>query len=360
MIGSLDIGGSQTMVMNLYRNIDRTKIQFDFIIDHPQERFYAEEIESLGGRIYTMPTFLGSNILQVRKAWNTFFKSHPEYKILHSHVRSYATIYVSIAKKYGLKTIVHSHSTSNGSGVGSIVKAVLQYPLRYQADYYMGCSKEAGEWLFGKNVIKRQNFYIINNAIDAKKFRFDKQMREKYRNEFNIGDDFVVGFLGRVTIPKNPSYVIEIFNEILKLYSNSKLLFVGDGDLLPDIKKLAVAYGLEKQVIFTGARSDTAGVYAAMDVYCFPSLWEGLGISLVEAQASGLPCICSENIPQEAIITSLVHQQSLNDGASIWARQILSLKNEKRADTYELIRKLGYDIKLNAEWIQNFYMKYWN
>ena len=144
MIGSLNIGGSQALIMNIYRKIDKDFIQFDFIVDHDEQLFFAEEIQSLGGRVFILPGFNGRNLFEVKRAWHNFFLNHPEYYILHSHVRSYAAVFIPIAKKYGIYTIIHSHSTSNGEGLVSIAKTTMQYPLRYQADFFFGCSRESG------------------------------------------------------------------------------------------------------------------------------------------------------------------------------------------------------------------------
>ncbi len=380
MIASLDIGGSQSMVMNIYRNIDRSKVQFDFIVDHPEQMYFAEEIKKLGGKIFVLHTFRLINIGEVRKAWASFFRKHPEYKILHSHSRSYASLYLPIAKKYGVKTIIHSHSTSNGKGAKAIIKNIMQYPLRFQADYYMACSEEAGEWLFGKRVLKKNNFYIIKNAIDAKRFIYCLNKRRAVRCEFGLDDNtFVLGALGRVILPKNPAFIIEVFRKLKEWKVDSKLLFVGDGDLLDDMKHKTMDYGLSGDVIFTGARDDADRMLCAMDCYIFPSLWEGLGISLIEAQASGLRCLCSENIPREAIFTDLVKVLPLGKGSEVWAGYIADTAGQKcagntdciedgldmdealgmryrRENQYATVVKAGYDIGENIAFMQKFYL----
>lgn len=185
-LGSLEIGGSQMLVVNLLRHIDRSEIQFDFVIDHNHDMTLLPIIQELGAKIYYLPTFRGYNIIQVITAWNKLFQQHPEYKVLHSHVRSYASIYIPIAKKYGLKTIIHSHSISNGRGVKAAIKNILQLPLRYQADYFMACSMAAGEWLFGNRVTKSQKFILLRNAIDLKLYRFDLQTRVRIRRDLGI------------------------------------------------------------------------------------------------------------------------------------------------------------------------------
>lgn len=236
MIGSLEIGGSQAMVMNIYRNIDRSKIQFDFIVDHPENAFFSEEITQLGGKIYYFPSFKGNNYYEIKKTWNNFFKEHPEYKILHSHVRSYASLYLPIAKKYGLKTIIHSHSTSNGSGIKALVKQILQYPLRFQADYFFGCSKIAGEWLFGKKVVNSAKYYMVKNAINLNDY-CSTDKREYYRKMINAKDDIVFGHVGRLHEAKNHEFLLEVFKKIHFQNPNTKLVIIGEGELRSSIEK---------------------------------------------------------------------------------------------------------------------------
>ena len=357
MIGSLEYGGSQAMIINLYKAIDRDKIQFDFIMDKPQNDALLSVVKQLGARVYTLPYFKGNNYTEVKNAWDSFLKEHTEYKILHSHIRSYASIYLPIAKKYGLKTIIHSHSTSNGKGIKAIAKSIMQYPLRWQADYYFACSVKAGQWLFGNKIVKKDNFVVLKNAIDAKKFVYNDNQRIEAKNLLGIKDEFVLGFLGRVTEPKNPFFVIDVFKEICNIKDNCRLLFVGESDLLENIKTYAKQLGVIENIIFTGSREDTYLMYQAMDYFCFPSYWEGLGISLIEAQASGLKCICSENIPDEAKISQLVTTKSLSDGAKKWAEIIIDTCQYQRKNQYDLIVQNGYDIEENAEYIQDFYQK---
>jgi glycosyltransferase involved in cell wall biosynthesis len=222
MIGALEMGGSQALVMNLYRHIDREKIQFDFILDHPDRDDYVDEVKALGGRIYTMPGFHG-NVHQVRRAWDEFFTNHPEYKVLHSHVRSYASLYLPIAKRHGVKTIIHSHSTSNGKGFSSLVKMALQYPLRYQADVLMGCSKESGEWLFGKKATAGDRFFFLPNGVDLQRFSFDENIRQQYRRDMGLEDKIVIGHVGRFHPAKNHMFLLESFAQLKRLRPNAVL-----------------------------------------------------------------------------------------------------------------------------------------
>ena len=358
MIGNLNIGGSQAFVLNIYQKIDRSKFQFDFIVDSPENNYYMPKVESMGGRVYYFPKFNGKNYFEIKKFWSRFLEEHKEYTVLHSHVRSYASLYLPIAKSFGLKTIIHSHSNSNGKGVMTFAKSFLQFPLRFQADYYMACSQEAGRWLFGKRVCNSSCFQVVNNAIDVDDYVFSQQKREKIRSEFDVKNEFVLGYLARVTVPKNPLFVIDVMAELLKIIPNAKLLFVGDGELLSSVKKKATEFGIQKSVIFTGARTDVSYLLAAMDCYILPSFWEGLGISLIEAQASGLQCICSDRIPNEAIVSDLASRYPLDIGAKTWAEKIsLMQKKTIRPNVSEKIKKAGFDINENAEMMQKFYEK---
>ena len=358
MIGSLGIGGSQTFIMNIYRKIDRNKVQFDFIVDSPENDYYVKEIKNLGGKVYFFPKFNGKNYFQIRTFWKQFLKKHREYRVLHSHVRSYASIYLPIAKENGLITIIHSHSNSNGKGALAFCKSILQLPLRFQADYYMACSQDAGEWLFGKKVCQSGKFQIINNAIDVDEFVFDMKKRKKIRLELGIKQEFVLGYLARVTEPKNPVFVIEVMSELIKLIPNAKLLFVGDGELLSTVRLKAAELDIEKNIIMTGARTDVSHLLSAMDCYILPSFWEGLGISLIEAQAAGLQCVCSEGIQDEAIVTDLVKRYPLSLGAKIWAEKIFAIHDIcKRPDVSDKIKSAGFDIMNNSIMLQDFYEK---
>lgn len=352
MIGSLAIGGSQAFVMNIYRKIDREKFQFDFIVDSLENNFFADEIEKMGGKVFYLPKFNGKNYFKVKNAWHHFFDEHKEYRVLHSHVRSYASLYIPIAKKHGVKTIIHSHSTSNGNGVASIVKCVMQYPLRYQADYLMACSNEAGQWLFGKKACKRSNYYFIPNAIDVEQYRFRPEIADKYRKELGVKDKFVVGHVGRFHEAKNHMFLLNFFAEIVKRRSDAVLLLVGDGDLRSSIETKIKELQIEDRVILAGSRGDVAEIMSAMDVFVFPSKWEGLGIAAIEAQAAGLPCLCSEYVPPMVAVTDLCKFIPLNEER--WVEAALSVYPARR-DTYYEIVNAGFENKNTAKKIEVFY-----
>lgn len=272
VIGSLNIGGSQTMIMNIYRNIDRNKIQFDFIVDHENELYFADEIKRLGGKIYFMPKFKGINLVQIVHYWNKFFRQHPEYKIMHSHVRSYATIFFYIAKKYDVYRIIHSHSTSNGKGIKALIKKILQFPLRYQADYFFACSKEAGKWLYGDKIIKTDKFKELNNCIDIERYSPNKEIRNIYREKLNIQDKTVIGHIGRFHKAKNHDKLLAVFAEYKLINDNAILLLIGDGEERKNIECKILGLGIKEDVILLGNRNDIPELLQTMDLFVFPSI----------------------------------------------------------------------------------------
>jgi glycosyltransferase involved in cell wall biosynthesis len=355
VLGGLNVGGAETMVMNYYRNIDRNKIQFDFIIHTREHQVYYDEIKMLGGIIYSFPKFNGKNIRLVKKNWATFFKNHPEYKIMHSHVRSYASIYLPIAKKYGVKTIIHSHSTSNGRGILSIIKRILQYPIRYQADYFMACSKKAGEWLFGRKVVNSRFFYILKNAINLNQFMFNETIRNDYRAKLNVDSNTIVFVhVGRFHPSKNHTFLINLFYEYNKYNPNSKLLLIGDGELRADIESLISSLCLKESVVLLGNRKDVCNYLQASDCFLFPSKWEGLPVAVIEAQAAGVPCLISNVITKEVSISNLVQCVAIDKGCILWL-ELLKKMDYSRHNVIDIIKNAGFDIIESAKWLESFY-----
>lgn len=346
MIGALNAGGSQAMLMNIYRCIDRDRIRFDFALDRPQELFYADEVRALGGSIYTLPLFTGLNAAEVRRGWDRFLTEHPGYSVLHSHVRSYASLYLPVAERHGLKTVIHSHNTSNRAGPAAAVKAALQYPLRWQADVLMGCSTEAGRWLFGERACRSDRYVFLPNGVDLSRFRPDAALRREYRARMGLERNYVVGHVGRLGPAKNHAFLLEVFAQLHSRRPEARLLLVGDGELRRDIEERIGALGLSDSVIMTGNRDDVPALMQAMDVFAFPSLWEGLPVTLVEAQAVGLPCLISDRITRDVDITPLITRLPVGD-AVLWARELMTAR--ERQDCSALVAASGFDIHDSAE-----------
>lgn len=352
-------GGAETMIMNIYRNLDRTKIQFDFVVHTEEVCDFDDEIKLLGGRIYRIPRYEGKNHLQYLNFWADFFRNNPDYKIIHGHIRSTASIYLNIARKFGLITIAHSHSTSSGGGIEGIVKGAFQYPIRHFSDYLFACSEGAGMWLYGKNVLSRKNFFVVNNAIDSELFAFNEATRLEKRLNLRIEKKLVFGHVGRFISIKNHQFLIDIFKEIHSMVPGSVLLLIGDGELKPEIEKYVKEKKLNNEIFFLGIREDIPQLLCAMDMFIFPSIYEGLPVTLIEAQAAGLKMVISDSITKEVAVTNLVSYCSLDSDPKQWASFILKKtfsEKQSREKYYEVIKTTNYDIKDNSKWIENFYL----
>lgn len=357
-VGALELGGSQSFVMELYRNIDRTKVQFDFVIFEGWRGPLFDEIQELGGRIYDSPKYNGINHIRFISWWNRFFDSHPEYHVLHGHVRSVASIYLPIAKKHRVFTVLHSHSASNGDGCKSIAKALLQLPVRHIADYYMACSDDAGRWLFGEQVIHSKKYSTIPNAINIKRFEYDIDVRDRMRKALGLEESLVIGHIGRFYDVKNHVFLLHVLSEVIRARKDVKLIFVGDGPLKSEIEDKCKEMHLLDYVVFTGNRIDTENFYQAMDIFVFPSKWEGLGIAAIEAQASGLPCVISEGVPKSVDVgAGLVKRVSLDLGVKSWANAVINTDTSNRQSRLSEVKASGFDVKDNAYKMQMFYLK---
>ena len=356
VIRLMNHGGVESMIMNLYRNIDRTKVQFDFVQNSNEPAVYDEEILSLGGKIYHCPHYNGKNHFAYTKWWHEFFKSHPgEYPIVHGHLGSTAAIYLSIAKKYGSYAIAHSHS----AGAGKLQFRLFSFPTRYIADHFFACSMDAAQARFGKKVAENiQKCQVLNNAINLNRFAFSAETQNRMRRELNIpADVLVVGHLGRFRAEKNHLFLLDVFAQIHRSNPNSVLLLVGDGELRSSICDKIDSQGLTESVILAGARNNTWDYYNVMDSFVLPSLYEGVPVSLVEAQAAGLPCIVSANVPADAAITDSVQFLALDSGVDNWAEFICKEASLPRRTVQSQLSAAGYDIAETAKWLENFYWK---
>lgn len=354
-------GGLETMLMNYYRNVDRQQIQFDFMSHRSERGIYDDEIEALGGKIFRMPpihpkNFFGDN--GYFKKLDIFFKNHKEYKIVHSHLESLSPFVLRYAKNNGVPVrIAHSHSTNLASkGIKKIFKIYSQAILYNECTDFFACGEEAGKFLFKKAISQGRDFVIMKNAIDTDKFKFDNTIRKKVRQRFNFEAKFVVGHIGSFSEPKNHAFLIDIFYEIQKAEPNSALFLIGDGPLIDRIKNKAEQLGISDKIIFTGVVANVNEMLMAMDVFLLPSLYEGLPVVCIEAQAAGLPIITSSNVSKEAMLTNLMAQIDLQSDAAFWAKKVLLHKNTPRDETAnEKVRKV-YGIRENANWLQRFYL----
>ena len=359
VVGSLDCGGAESLVMNLFRNIDRSKIVFDFAVHTDYPGFFADEVEALGGKIYHFPKYRIINGIKFRKCWRNFFKEHQgEYQIIHTHHSSSVAMILKIAKKFGLYTIAHSHSAGWDKSLKGFGNRLLSHGTRKVADHFFACSYSAAVAEFGEKVAKdNQRCKIIANGISAENYIYNKTIRSKIREQLNISKDVhLYGHVGRFVYAKNHQYLIKVFSEILKKDPTSYLLLLGDGELKNDIVDQVEILGIKDHVLMPGLVKNVNEYLQAMDYFIFPSNYEGLPVVLVEAQASGLRCMKSDVITNEVDVTDLVSALSINVEPSVWAEKIVKNVDYSRQNTYEIIKKAGFDISSSVDYLTKFYI----
>lgn len=365
IVGRMDRGGIENFVMNLYRNMDREKVQFDFLCHYGREAAFNDEIRALGGRIYEMPAIRDEThiyywkVFQYIRALNRFFREHTEYRIIHGQMTNTAAIYMPIARKCGVTTrIAHGHSTRGKGGLQGFVTVLLQRPVRRFATHWFACSKAAALWLYPKEAVVQGKVRIVPNAVDARAFRFSRETRERVRRDLGLEDKLVIGCVARFRPEKNQSFLLKVLKKALEEEPRAVLLFVGDGPCEETARREAAALGLQDKTFFLGARADVPDLLQAMDVLAMPSLFEGMPVTGIEAQAAGLPLVVSTGVPEELDITGNVRLLPLDQGPKAWAEQIAATgEGSARRDTTELIRAKGYDIAAAAAWLQDFYLK---
>ena len=363
VLGTTNLGGAESRVMELYRALDRTKVQFDFLVHTEKEGQYDQEIRSLGGRIYHVPRFRGLNLLSYKRALRRFFQEHHAFAAVQGHMTSTAAFYLPIAKKAGIPvTIAHARSAGVDRGLKGIVTKIVRAPLKYRADYCFTCSAEAGEAVYGRAWVHQGKVWTIPNAIDTKRFLFDASVRSQVRSELGLADKFVIGHVGRFGFMKNHAYLIDIFAELCKLRDDAALVLIGKGELEGAVRDKVETLGLSDRVVFLGNRFDVERYYQAFDYFVFPSIFEGLPGSVAEAQAAGLQCLVSDQVTREAVLTELVVYKSIEEPPVSWACEIM--RNAKKAmcreEHSETIKKVfidkGFDVRQQAAAMEAFYI----
>jgi glycosyltransferase involved in cell wall biosynthesis len=356
----MDPGGIEALLMNVYRHIDRDRVQFDFMVHRAEHAFYEDEIESLGGKIFRTPKFspFPGEYQKFMGSVEQILKDHPEYRVIHAHAELNLWP-LMIAKKLGIPTrIAHSHNAKTTVNLKYFFFLYEKARIKnYCTDMFM-CSTPAGEWTFGKKAVESGKVKYIKNGIETERFAFNERMRGQKRRELGVGDKFVVGHVGRFMEQKNHDFLINIFAEIHKKQPDSVLVLVSDGRLLNTIKNKVSQLGLSDSVMFLGNRGDVNELMQAMDIFLFPSLWEGLPLTGVEAQSAGLPVVMSDVITNEVCITKNVHTMSLKKGASEWADKVLDVcRGFERKDVSNQIIDAGFDIRTTADFLQQFYLE---
>lgn len=358
VVTKMDTGGLETLIMNFYRNIDRSKIQFDFLTHRSEQGFYDEEIRNLGGYIYHVPPINPLKQQRYLNALRAFFEEHKEYKIVHSHINTNSIFPLRTAMHAEIPVrIAHSHAAYPAFDYKTPFRIYNKLKLKKYSTYNFACSDVAGKWLFGSDAVKKDNFKVINNSIDAENYSYNKEVRQKIREELNIKGKFVVGHVGRFNKSKNHDYLIDIFKLVHQKDPDAVLMLVGDGELRNSMEEKVNKLNLEDKTIFTGVQSNVNELLQAMDVFVLPSISEGLGIVAIEAQAAGIPCVVADTVPNEAFITDLIKKVPLNSSANGWANEVVRWKGFNKRDTFEIVKNAGYDIKETTKELEKFYIQ---
>lgn len=350
-VNDLHRAGLETLIMNYYINIDKKKIQFDFLTHRPYKSDYDEEIEQMGGKVYYAPRLYPHNYFKYFRWMNRFFKEHQDYFIIHSHIDSMSFFPLLAAKINHIPVrIAHSHSTSIDKDFKYPLKQILRKKINKVCNVRLSCGLQAGQYLFGN-----KEFDIIPNAVDAQKFYYNKLNRITKRKELKIDDKFVIGHVGRFSYPKNHKFLIDIFREIKKIESKSVLLLVGTGEKEEEIRRYVEKLNLIDSVLFLGNKKDVNAYYSAMDVFVMPSLFEGIPLAGIEAQFSNMNCYFSDRIPKEVQFSKKVKFISLNNSSIEWANKIIKGRNTNREKTKFL--NYNYDIKYAHKKLEEYYFK---
>ena len=355
VLGRTDIGGAESFVMSIYRNIDRDRIQFDFAIHTNDKCDFDDEIERLGGRIYHLPKYKIYNNREYVSEWKRLL-NNKKFAVVHGHMDSTASIYLRIAKQKGISTVSHIHNTNSEKNIKSLIKRLYRRNINDVADYKFACSDAAGKYLYGK---QSDDYVVIHNGIELEKFLYDSNKGLEIRKSLGISDnDFVIGHVGNYRPIKNHKFILKLLENLNSRIENVKLVLVG-ANVEENLKKQAINLGVDDKVLFLGARSDVSSLLQAFDIFVLPSISEGLGISLIEAQASGLKCFVSENIPKEAEVTDNIYFlpiKNVND-IKLWSDKIVEEIGYNRENMKSEIEKNGYDIIETVKYLEQFYLR---
>ncbi len=355
VFGGLGTGGTESLIMNWYRNIDRTKIQFDFLVRSPDNN-YLEEITALGGRVFYTASFPKHFVRNYQETKAVLAKK--EWDVIHVHGN--AAMYMlplRLAKNLSYThRIMHSHSIKAQNNVFSLIHNLDRTKLPAFATQYLACSAAAGKWMFADHA-----FTLSRNAIDVDSYRFVAEVRTKTRKNLGIENKFVVGHVGRFAAPKNHAFLLNVFAEMKRDCPESILMLIGDGELETTIKAKAEQLGIADSILFMGRRSNVGELMSAMDIFVLPSLYEGLGIVLVEAQCNGLPCVVSQEAYNEEVnvYPDRVSVLPLSCGAEAWAAHILSkasIQVNRNVDL-DILRECGYDMKTEITKLEELYLQ---
>lgn len=359
-VSVMNRAGQETFIMNVYRNIDRTKIQFDFQCSVHQEGDFDDEIEGLGGRIfYLEPNTIRFPVLKYfgnMRSQYRFFKEHTDYQVFHIHTYHAFDAWLAIigAKSAGVKNVcLHSHNTH---GLHPKLHYFFRQLLNHMKLTRFACSYAAGEWMYGEKFMREGRAKVIKNGIQVSDFKFDENQREVAREKLDLQDKFIVGHVGRFNYQKNHMFLLEIFAEIKKQREDAVLLLVGTGELKDEIVQKVEELGIQDVVKFLGVRTDITDLLFAMDLFLFPSLFEGLSVVAIEAQAAGVPVLAADTLTEETKLTNDFYFMPLDESSVEWAEESIRVGALGHSCTAENIRKSGYDITDTTKQLSDIYL----
>lgn len=369
IVGIMNMGGLENLIMNIYRKIDRDKIQFDFLVTREEEGIFDSEIKSLGGNVYNIPHMSKVGYSKYKKSVYEFFKCNPQYQIVHCHRDAMCSVYLKQAKKANVPVrIAHSHNimlaeSKNIKGkVITIMKKYFMMSTNSNTTDYFACSKDAGRWLFGKKIAD-EKLKVITNGIDTDRYIYDESIRSELRKELGVSEGtLLIGHVGRFDIQKNHEFLIDVINNLDKEIEDYKVCLVGNGILIEEIKNKVNKLNLQDKVMFSGIRNNVNELMMAFDIFTFPSLFEGLGIALVEAQATGVQCLASDTVPRESDMKLELLEYLPIDNGEQWVDKIKILNERKenlrlsRNSSQSQIKDNGYDILSTIQYLQEFYI----
>ncbi|MCR5671532.1 MAG: glycosyltransferase family 1 protein [Butyrivibrio sp.] len=358
-VSNMDRAGIETMLMNYYRHMDRDKVQFDFLCNKKKPGAYDKEIESLGGRIFHSPGVNPLKLFSYRAYMKSLFEKHPDYKIVEAHNGAFGVYPLAGAKRSGIPVrIFHAHGASFTKDLKLPLKKICMLFLPKNTNVNFACGEAAARCYFGNGKTDEKDYEFIPNAIEIDKFIFNEQIRQKLREEYGLTDKHVLGHVGRFMTQKNHTFLIDVFAQLVKKDDKAMLVLLGDGELMEEIKEKAVALGVADRVIFVGNVPNANEWYQAFDTFILPSVWEGLPVVGVEAQAADLPCIFSSGITREIGFSDKASFIGCDEPLDKWVEAILKgFEKTERKDKTELIRANRYDIKTEAAKLQKRYLE---
>lgn len=367
VLGNTNLGGAESRIMDLYRHIDRDRVQFDFLVHTDEEGYFDREIREMGGRIFRVPRFRLYNYLSYKKAMRNFFAEHHEFKVVQGHITSSAAIYLPIAWAAGVPvTAAHARSAGVDKGIKNILTRLMRRNLSKKTDYMFTCSKLAGISVFGQKAVDQGKTIFVPNAINTSDFAYDEKKRTEMRKELGLKDQYVIGHVGRFHYAKNHEYLLRIFAELCRqaqdasIETNGKqydyvLILLGEGSTMETMKVLSKELGITDKVFFLGNHRNVYDYYQAMDYFVYPSRYEGLPGTMIEAQTSGLKCLMSDTICDEVKVTDLVDTMDIKAEPAKWAEYIRKTATYERRSYVEEMRKAGFDVNDQAGIMMNFY-----